>query len=151
MGQGATQAPPDPSMNELVKGLHQTAYLNAKLKELLSEKKPPTKKDVFDMASDLVDHGVLTPQRIAGELATMPPSEDMLKPWLFTHWLVTENHMEQLSQMIQAKSAQPQPGQSQPQAQGMPGQIPAMQPGAPQPSQSPQPPQNMLMPNGGGQ
>jgi hypothetical protein len=69
----------------------------------------------------------------------MPASEDMLKPWLFTHWLTTENQIDQISKMIEAKSQQPQ------QAPGMPmGQPPMM--GGPQ--MGAQAPANRLLPPG---
>jgi hypothetical protein len=146
------QAQGAPSMQELVDGLHKTTYVNAKMKELLLQKVPPSKKDIFDLASDLVDHGALTSQRIAGELASMPQNADMLKPWLFTHWLTTENQIDQILQMIQTKGAlqrravaMPEPlrGQAQPSAfQGASSM--SLSPAA-----MPAPPANRLLPNGG--
>jgi hypothetical protein len=149
---GAPQAAqPKLSLAELVEGLHKTAYVNAKMKELLLRKEPPSKKDIFNMSSDLVEHGALTPQRIAGELASMPQNADMLKPWLFTHYMTTEQQMDQIAQMIHEESAA-QDQQQQPQM----GQPPMMG-GAPPPAAAspmggqPMPPANRLMPNGGQQ
>jgi hypothetical protein len=89
-----------PSMDEMVKVLDQSAYLQSALGGLLRKKDAVTRNDIFDVVSDLVDEGVLTPQRAAAELATMPPNEQMLKPWLFMHWKTAQNNIQQVSDMI---------------------------------------------------
>jgi hypothetical protein len=146
-------------MDQLMTGLHQTSYLNAALKKLLLRKESLTRKDVFDLSSELVNHGVLTPQRAAAELASLPSNEDQIRPWAFVHWLTTKNHIEQLLKMIQAKGAmrrlaavtqQPSAASGQVQAQFQ-GESPTSAMSGPMPAGAiAEPPTNRLLSNGAG-
>jgi hypothetical protein len=89
-----------PSLGDLDKGLQQTAYLNASLKALLAQKALPTRKQVMDMASDLLQRGVLSPQRLATELATLPENPDEIMKWVQGHYATTSGQIAQLMGMM---------------------------------------------------
>lgn len=104
---GGPMPPPMPSPDDLAKGLHDTAYLNAKLRQLAEAKKLPTRKQVMELSSDLLQKGVLSPQRIATELATLPEAPDQILKWVNAHVITTGRQIDQISMMLHGSDRQP--------------------------------------------
>lgn len=107
-------APPPPSIQELEKGLHQTVYLRNKFRDLLGAGKPVTRKQIVDLSSDLLQKGILSAQRLASELASLPEDQDGIMKWLEAHFQTTDKQVGQLSGMLHmAEMPQGQPGAMQ--------------------------------------
>lgn len=104
MGQDAGAPPaqaPMPSVDELEEGLQKTVYLNARFRELLMAKKLPTRKDVMNLSSELLQRGILSAPRLATELATLPEAPDQIVKWLEQHYRTTAGQINQLSMLLE--------------------------------------------------
>jgi hypothetical protein len=67
---------------------------------LLKAQKPVTRKQIMDLSSDLLQKGILTAQRIASELASLPEDQDGIMKWVQTHFQTTDGQVDQLSQLL---------------------------------------------------
>lgn len=92
--------PPPPTVEDLEEGLHKTVYLRNKLAMLLRAQKPVTRKQIMDLSSDLLQKGILSAQRIASELASLPEDQDGIMKWVQSHFQTTDGQVDQLSTLL---------------------------------------------------
>lgn len=88
-----------PDAEMISKALESVSYVNAGMRQLLMMPKV-SRKDVFDLASMLVEGGAVTAQQAATQLAELPKSSEMIKPWLFVRFKETEGQMGQLAELL---------------------------------------------------
>lgn len=98
---GGGAPPPMPSVDELKDAMRKTAFLNAKFRELLSAPKMPTRKQVMDLSTELLQRGILSAPRLASELATLPEPPELIAKWLEAHFKTTSAQIDQLSMLLE--------------------------------------------------
>lgn len=106
---GAPQAPQNmPSVEDLEAGLQKTVYLRNKFRDLLAGKKLPSRKQVLDLSTDLIDNGILSAPRIANELATLPQDQDGITKWVEQHFQKTDQQVDQILTLLHG-TQEPEP------------------------------------------
>lgn len=95
------------------------------LRGLLKDDGPVARKDVIDMAIGLVADRVMSPQDMAGYLASLPTDPQKVAEWVQKHATNVEKNLDQMMQMV-AGSQQPP---AAPTGAMPPPNAPGMQPG----------------------
>lgn len=89
-----------PQMDDLSKALQEVSYLNSALGSLLAQDKPPKRDDVFQIASSLVNEGILSPQDVAKQLVDFPAKGSDIMPWVKAKYEATENQLQSILGLI---------------------------------------------------
>lgn len=126
--QSPAPAPSQPGVtyDQVREALHKQAAIDRELRQLLAESKGAvSRKSVVDMAIRLVADRVMSPQDMAGYLASLPTEPAQVTPWVEKHAANVENNMQKMMAMVAGQFSQGLPGAAPPSAPNAPG----MQPG----------------------
>ena len=123
MGNGATQAPPaqgnalarpptasptppkQVQLSEVKDVVLQQAAIDRSLRSLLKEPGPVKRKQVIDVAIDLVAKRAMSPQQMAGYLADLPEDPVQMRQWVSQHAANVEKGLDQLLQLLHGAAA----------------------------------------------
>lgn len=103
--QTPSAGPPAPSsqgidIKDVYDVIHKQSAVDAKLRKLLDKDGPITRKDVTQVAIELVADRTMSAQAIAGYLADMPEDPDALREWVEVHAKEAETQLQQLLTLI---------------------------------------------------
>lgn len=89
-----------PTAQDLSDDLVDIVYVHTRMRELLQAAAVPTRRDVMNLASELLQRHTLSARRLATELATLPEPTEQIPAWLRQRFIATRGHIEQLSTML---------------------------------------------------
>lgn len=121
-GPAAQPQPAGATIDEAKDVIKKQATIDKRLRRLLEKGGPVARKDVVQVAVNLVAERVVSAQTMAGYLADLPEDPDAVREWVEKHAVEAENQLSQLLDMLHGIDA---PASDQPAATGMPVAPPA--------------------------
>lgn len=85
---------------EVIQTIHKQSIVDGKLRTLLDKGGPISRKQVTQIAIEIVAGRVMSAQTMAGILADLPEDPEAIREWVEVHAKEVEAHLEQLLTML---------------------------------------------------
>lgn len=108
---------PLPSPKDIKDAIHNQSFIDSRLRGLLEEGGPVARKDVIQVATEIVAERAMSAQAIAGYLADLPEDPQDVREWVQRHANSAEQSLQQLMIALHGSEA-PQKMMSAPAAGG---------------------------------
>jgi len=105
-GAPASPATKQVQLSEAKDVLRKQGAIDRQLKGLLKEPGPVKRKQVIDVAVNLVAERIMSPQEMAGYLADLPEDGMQIRQWVVQHAKNVEQGLDQLIGMVHGVDAQ---------------------------------------------